>query len=62
MVSDKVIFGYLVIDDLGESIRRFKTKHEANHYIYNKPNHIIKRLPRPPKINVFDLIKAEPLF
>lgn len=57
-----LMFNYLIIDDFGEAIRKFRTKHEALFYVLNKPNHIIKRLPKPPKENVFDLIKAEPLF
>jgi hypothetical protein len=56
------MFNYLIIDDFGEAIRKFRTKHEALFYVLNKPNHIIKRLPKAPKENVFDLIKAEPLF
>lgn len=57
-----LMFNYVVIDDFNEAIRKFRTKHEALFYILNKPNHIIKRLPKQPKENVFDLIKAEPLF
>jgi hypothetical protein len=58
----EVLFKYLVFDDFGEPIRRFRTKHEAEFYIQDKPNHIIKRLPAPPRENVFDLITDEPLF
>jgi hypothetical protein len=54
-------FRYLVIDDFGDSIRKFMTKHEAMFYVLNKPDHKIKKLDVP-KINVFDLIKDEPLF
>ena len=56
------MFNYVVIDYFNETIRKFRTKHEALFYILNKPNHIIKRLPKQSKENVFDLIKAEPLF
>ena len=56
------MFNYVVFDDFNETIRKFRTKHEALFYILNKPNHIIKRLPKQPKENVFNLIKAEPLF
>ena len=55
-------FRYLVIDDFGDEIRKFMTKHEAQFYVLNKPDHSIKSLPKAPKENVFDLIKAEPLF
>ena len=58
----EVLFRYIVFDDFGEPHKRFRTKHEADMYILNRPNHIIKRLPKPPKENVFDLIKDEPLF
>ena len=58
----EVLFRYLVFDDFGDPHKRFRTKHEAEMYIVNRPNHTIKRLPAPPKENVFDLIKDEPLF
>jgi hypothetical protein len=58
----EVLFRYLVFDDLGEPIRRFRTKHEAECYILHRNNHRIERLPAPPKENVFDLITDEPLF
>lgn len=58
----EVIFRYLVFDDLGEPIRRFKTKHEAECYILHRGNHRIERLPALPKENVFDLITDKPLF
>ena len=58
----EVLFRYLVFDDVGEPIRRFRTKHEAECYIENRPKHVIKVLPKPPKENVFDLISDEPLF
>jgi hypothetical protein len=58
----EVLFRYLVFDDLGEPIRRFITKHEAECYILHRGNHRIERLPAPPKENVFDLITDEPLF
>lgn len=57
-----MIFRYLVFDDFGEPHKRFRTKHEADMYILNKPNHIIRRLAPKPKENPFDLIKEEPLF
>jgi len=52
----------LVFDDLGEPIRRFRTKHEAECYILHRGNHRIERLPALPKENVFDLITDEPPF
>lgn len=58
----EVLFRYIVFDDFGEPHRRFRTKHEAETYIENKPNHRIERLPAPPKENVFDLITDEPPF
>jgi len=58
----EVIFRYLVFDDLGEPIRRFRTKHEAECYILHRCNYRIERLPALPKENVFDLISDEPLF
>lgn len=58
----EVLFRYLVFDDLGEPHRRFRTKHEAECYVANKPNHRIERLPPQPKENVFDLITDEPPF
>jgi hypothetical protein len=58
----EVIFRYLVFDDLGEPIRRFRTKHEAECYILHRGNHKIERLPALPKENVFNLITDEPPF
>lgn len=58
----EVIFRYLVFDDLGEPIRRFRTKHEAECYILHRGNHKIQRLPALAKENVFDLITDEPPF
>jgi len=58
----EVLFRYLVFDDFGEPHKRFRTKHEAEVYIQNRPNHKIERLPTPPKENVFDLITDEPPF
>jgi hypothetical protein len=52
----------LVFDDVGEPIRRFRTKHEAECYILHRGNHRIEKLPDLPKENVFDLIKDEPPF
>ena len=58
----EVLFRYLVFDDFGDPHKRFRTKHEAEMYIINRPNHTIKRLAPLPKENPFDLIKEEPLF
>jgi hypothetical protein len=58
----EVLFRYQVFDDLGEPIRRFRTKYEAECYILHRGNHRIEKLPAPPKENVFDLITDEPLF
>lgn len=58
----EVLFRYLVFDDYGDPIRRFRTKHEAECYVLHRPKHHIVRLPPPPKENVFDLITDEPLF
>ncbi len=58
----EILFRYLVFDDIGESIRRFRTKHEAECYILHRPEHRIQRLPAPPKENVFELIKEEAPF
>ena len=58
----EVLFRYLVFDDFGDPHKRFRTKHEAEMYILNRPNHTIKRLAPLPKENPFDLIKEEPLF
>ena len=60
--SMEVLFRYLFFDDFGEPHKRFRTKHEAETYIINKPDHKIKRLPPQPKENIFDLIKDEPPF
>ena len=62
MILMEVLFRYLVFDDFGDPIMRFRTKHEAEMYIMHRPNHMIKKLPAPPKENVFDLIKDEPPF
>jgi hypothetical protein len=56
----EVLFRYLVFDDLGEQHRRFRTKHEAECYVANKPNHRIERLPAPPKENIFELYEEAP--
>jgi hypothetical protein len=58
----EVLFRYLVFDDFGDPHKRFRTKHEAEMYILNRPNHTIKRLAPLPKENPFDLIKEEPPF
>jgi len=58
----EVLFRYLVFDDVGEPIMRFRTKHEAECYILHRPNHKIQRLAPKPKENPFDLIKEEPPF
>ena len=57
--DSQVIFSYLVFDDFGEPMIRFRTKHEADCYVLHRPNHKIQKLPVPPKENVFDLIKDE---
>jgi hypothetical protein len=44
---------------VGEPIRRFRTKHEAECYVLHRGNHRIERLPAIPKENVFDLIHEE---
>lgn len=62
MVIMEVLFRYLVFDDLGEPIRRFRTRHEAECYILHRPNHKIKKLPPPAKENVFNLILDEAPF
>ena len=56
------MFNYLIIDDFGEAIRKFRTKHEAECYVLHRPNHKIERLPPQPKENVFNLITDEPPF
>ena len=61
-MSMEVLFRYLVFDDVGGPIMRFRTKHEAECYILHRPNHKIQRLAPKPKENVFDLIKEEPPF
>jgi hypothetical protein len=58
----EVLFRYLVFDDCGEPIRRFRTKHEAECYILHRPKHRIEKLPPAPRENVFDLISEDPLF
>ena len=60
--SMEVLFRYLVFDDFGDPHKRFRTKHEAEMYIQNRPNHKIVKLPPQEKENVFDLITDEPLF
>lgn len=60
--SMEVLFRYLVFDDFGDPHKRFRTKHEAEMYIINRPHHTIKRLLALPKENVFDLITDEPPF
>ena len=58
----EVLCRYLVFDDFGDPHKRFRTKHEAEMYILNRPNHKIVKLPPQEKENVFDLITDEPLF
>jgi len=58
----EVLFRYIVFDDFAEPHKRFRTKHEAEMYVMNKPGHTIKSLPKQPKENVFDLITDEPPF
>jgi hypothetical protein len=58
----EVLFRYLVFDDLGDPIRRFRTKHEAECYVLHRANHKIVRLPPAVKEDIFNLIKDEPLF
>ena len=58
----EVLFRYLVFDDFDDPHKRFRTKHEAEMYILNRPNHKIVKLPPQEKENVFDLIKDEPPF
>lgn len=58
----EVLFRYLVFDDFDDPHKRFRTKHEAEMYILNRPNHKIVKLPPQEKENVFDLIKEEPPF
>jgi len=55
----QVLFRYLVLDDFGDAHKKFRTKHEAETYIINRPDHKIERLTPQPKENVFDLIKDE---
>jgi len=61
-IAMEVLFKYLVFDDVGEPIRRFRTKHEAECYIIHRPKHRIEKLPPAPRENVFDLITEDPLF
>jgi len=56
----EILFRYLVFDDFGEPIRRFRTKHEAEVYISTRPKHVIKVLPKPPKENIFNLYEEAP--
>lgn len=58
----EVLFRYLVFDDFDDPHKRFRTKHEAEMYILNRPNHKIVKLPPQEKENVFDLITEEPPF
>lgn len=58
----EVLFRYLVFDDFDDPHKRFRTKHEAEMYILNRPNHKIVKLPPQEKENVFDLITDEPPF
>jgi len=43
----EVLFRYIVFDEFGEPIRRFRTKHEAEAYVEERPNHVIKELLKP---------------
>lgn len=61
-ITMEVLFRYLVFDDFDEPHKRFRTKHEAEVYIQNRPNHKIVKLPPQEKENVFDLITEEPPF
>jgi hypothetical protein len=56
----EVLFRYLVFDDFGDPHKRFRTKHEAEMYIMNRPNHRIERLPALPKENIFELYEEAP--
>jgi len=56
----EVLFRYIVFDDFGEPHKRFRTKHEAEVYMMNKPGHSIKSLPKPPKENMFELYEEAP--
>jgi hypothetical protein len=56
----EVLFRYIVFDDFGEPHKRFRTKHEAEVYVMNKPSHSIKSLPKPPKENMFELYEEAP--
>lgn len=56
----EILFRYLVFDDFGEPIRRFRTKHEAECYVLNRPKHTIKVLPKPPKENIFEIYEEAP--
>lgn len=58
----EILFRYLVFDDCGDAVRRFRTKHEAECYVLHRPNHKIVRLPPPVKEDIFNLIKDEPPF
>ena len=61
-ITMEVLFRYIVFDDFDEPHKRFRTKHEAEVYIQNRPNHKIVKLPPQKKENVFDLITDEPPF
>jgi hypothetical protein len=56
----EILFRYLVFDDFGEPIRRFRTKHEAECYVLHRPNHTIKVLPKPKKENIFEIYEEAP--
>ncbi len=56
----EILFRYLVFDDFGEPIRRFRTKHEAECYILHRPKHTIKVIPKPPKENIFEIYEEAP--
>lgn len=56
----EILFRYLVFDDYGEPIRRFRTKHEAECYVLHRPKHTIKVLPKPPKENIFEIYEEAP--
>lgn len=55
-------FTYAVMDS-GDMIRKYRwSSKEAKWYQDTHKNIQVIRLPKAPKENVFDLIKAEPLF
>jgi hypothetical protein len=57
-----VLFRYIVFDDFGEPHKRFRTKHEAEVYIANKPNHKMEyiKAPKQPKENIFEIYEEAP--